>query len=125
VVALEWAVIDRPEPLPQPAHSNWIQMILATPVGSGWLPFFVRGWNSVLTRYLNSSRSSRWYRRRLGLQHPSPTLAPEIFPAAFRIGGGAVAVYFEAAAVITVLVLLDRCLNYALARRRVEPSGHF
>jgi Cu+-exporting ATPase len=101
--------------------SNWAQLILATPVvlWSGW-PFFVRGWNSLLTRNLNMftlialGTGVAWLYSIIG------TLAPDIFPAAFREMDGSVPVYFEAAAVITVLVLLGQVLEL---RAREQTSG--
>jgi len=101
--------------------SNWIQMILATPVvlWAGW-PFFVRGWKSVVTRNLNMFTLIAMGTGVAWVYSIVATLAPEIFPAAFRIGGGAVAVYFEAAAVITVLVLLGQVLEL---RARETTSG--
>jgi Cu+-exporting ATPase len=101
--------------------SNWIQMILATPVvlWAGW-PFFVRGWQSLLTRNLNMFTLVAMGTGVAWIYSIIATLAPGIFPAAFRIGGGAVAVYFEAAAVITILVLLGQVLEL---RARETTSG--
>src|SRR5207237_4014398 len=107
--------------LSQPA-SNWIQLILATPVvlWAGW-PFFVRGWNSVVTRNLNMFTLIAMGTGVAWVYSVVATIAPEVFPAAFRTGGGgAVAVYFEAAAVITVLVLLGQVLEL---RARETTSG--
>jgi len=103
------------------ANANWIQMVLATPVvlWAGW-PFFVRGWNSVITRNLNMFTLIAMGTGVAWIYSVVATLTPEIFPAAFRIGGGAVAVYFEAAAVITVLVLLGQVLEL---RARETTSG--
>jgi Cu+-exporting ATPase len=80
--------------------SNWLQIILATPVvlWAGW-PFFVRGWNSILTRSLNMFTLIAMGTGVAWGYSVVATLFPEIFPAAFRMSGGAVAVYFEAAAV--------------------------
>ena len=101
--------------------SNWIQLILATPVvlWGGW-PFFVRGWQSLLTRNLNMFTLIAMGTGVAWIYSIIATLAPGIFPAAFRISGGAVAVYFEAAAVITVLVLLGQVLEL---RARETTSG--
>jgi Cu+-exporting ATPase len=101
--------------------SNWLQMILATPVvlWGGW-PFFVRGWNSVVTRNLNMFTLIAMGTGVAWVYSVVATLTPEIFPEAFRIGGDAVAVYFEAAAVITVLVLLGQVLEL---RARETTSG--
>ena len=85
----------------------------------GW-PFFVRGWQSLLTRNLNMFTLIAMGTGVAWVYSVVATLAPEIFPAAFRISGGAVAVYFEAAAVITVLVLLGQVLEL---RARETTSG--
>ena len=92
--------------------SNWIQLALATPVvlWAGW-PFFVRGWRSLRTRNLNMFTLIAMGTGVAWLYSVVATLAPGIFPAAFRGHDGAVAVYFEAAAVITVLVLLGQVLE--------------
>jgi P-type Cu+ transporter len=103
------------------ALSNWIQFVIATPVvlWAGW-PFFVRGWRSLITRNLNMftliamGTGVAWAYSVFG------TLAPQIFPATFRGADGAVAVYFETAAVITVLVLLGQVLEL---RAREQTSG--
>jgi P-type Cu+ transporter len=103
-----------------PQISNWVQFALSTPVvlGAGW-PFFVRGWQSLRTRNLNMftlialGTGVAWSYSVIG------TFAPTIFPAAFR-SHGSVAVYFEAAAVITVLVLLGQVLEL---RAREQTSG--
>jgi Cu+-exporting ATPase len=95
-----------------PQISNWIQLAFGTPVvlWAGW-PFFVRAWASVNNRSLNMftlialGTGASWIFSIVG------TVAPELFPAAFRGMDGAVAVYFEAAAVITVLVLLGQVLE--------------
>jgi Cu+-exporting ATPase len=101
--------------------SNWIQLLLATPVvlWAGW-PFFERGWSSLRTRNLNMFTLIAMGTGVAWAYSVVATLAPQIFPAAFRIGGGAVAVYFEAAAVITVLVLLGQMLEL---RARETTSG--
>src|ERR1043165_2732315 len=101
--------------------SNWIQLAFATPVVlvAGW-PFFVRGAQSVATRNLNMFTLIAMGTGVAWLYSVVATLAPGIFPAAFRGHGGAVAVYFEAAAVITVLVLLGQVLEL---RAREATSG--
>jgi P-type Cu+ transporter len=101
--------------------SNWIQFALATPVvlWAGW-PFFVRGWQSLVTRNLNMFTLIALG---VGMAYGYSlvaTLAPDLFPAAFRSHEGAVAVYFEAASVITVLVLLGQVLEL---RARERTSG--
>ena len=101
--------------------SNWIQFAFATPVvlWAGW-PFFVRGWQSLLTRNLNMFTLIAMGTGVAYVYSVVGTIAPGIFPAAFRGHGGAVAVYFEAAAVITVLVLLGQVLEL---RAREATSG--
>jgi P-type Cu+ transporter len=101
--------------------SNLIQFALATPVvlWAGW-PFFVRGWNSLVTRNLNMFTLIAMGTGVAWLYSVIATLWPQGFPAAFRDHHGAVAVYFEAAAVITVLVLLGQVLEL---RARETTSG--
>jgi Cu+-exporting ATPase len=101
--------------------SNWIQLVFATPVvlWAGW-PFFVRGWQSLVTRNLNMFTLIAMGTGVAYVYSLIGTVAPDIFPATFRGHGGAVAVYFEAAAVITVLVLLGQVLEL---RAREATSG--
>jgi Cu+-exporting ATPase len=101
--------------------SNWIQLLLATPVvlWAGW-PFFERGWQSLLTRNLNMFTLIALGTGVAWLYSVVAVLAPQAFPPAFRDAHGAVAVYFEAAAVITVLVLLGQVLEL---RAREQTSG--
>jgi Cu+-exporting ATPase len=101
--------------------SNWIQFALAAPVvlWAGW-PFFVRGWQSLRTRNLNMFTLIALGTGVAYLYSVIATLAPGLFPQAFRGHDGAVAVYFEAAAVITVLVLLGQVLEL---RAREQTSG--
>ncbi|MEA2929092.1 MAG: P-type Cu+ transporter [Hyphomicrobiales bacterium] len=102
-----------------PTLSNWIQFAFATPVlWAGW-PFFVRGAQSLATRNLNMFTLIAMGTGVAYLYSAAATLAPGIFPVAFR-AHGAVAVYFEAAAVITVLVLLGQVLEL---RARQQTSG--
>ena len=91
--------------------SNWLQMMLATPVvlWAGW-PFFERAWQSLRTRNLNMFTLIAMGTGVAWLYSLVATLVPGIFPSAFRTGD-AVAVYFEAAAVITVLVLVGQMLE--------------
>ena len=100
--------------------STWIQLALATPVvlWGGW-PFLERGWMSLKTRNLNMFTLIAMGTGVAWGYSMVATLAPRIFPAAFR-EGGTVAVYFEAAAVITVLVLLGQVLEL---RARERTSG--
>ncbi len=97
--------------LPAPAWL-WIELALATPVvvWAGW-PFFVRGWNSIVTRHLNMFTLISMG---IGVAYGFSAVAvvfPGIFPGAFRGSAGGVNVYFEAAAVITTLVLLGQVLE--------------
>jgi Cu+-exporting ATPase len=103
------------------ALSNAIELVLATPVvlWAGW-PFFVRGWQSVATRNLNMFTLIAMGTGVAYLYSVAATLLPGLFPAAFRGEGGAVAVYFEAAAVITVLVLVGQVLEL---KAREQTSG--
>jgi len=101
--------------------SNWIQLALATPVvlWAGW-PFFERGWASLRTRNLNMftliamGTGVAWIYSVVG------TVWPDVFPPSMRGHDGSVAIYFEAAAVITVLVLLGQVLEL---RAREKTSG--
>jgi P-type Cu+ transporter len=88
-------------------------------VWAGW-PFFVRGWQSLLTRNLNMFTLIAMGTGVAYVYSVVGTVVPESFPATFRGHGGAVAVYFEAAAVITVLVLLGQVLEL---RAREATSG--
>ena len=101
--------------------SNWLSLALATPVvlWAGW-PFFERGWQSVKTRNLNMFTLIAMGTGVAYIYSVVATLAPQLFPQAFRDHHGAVAVYFEAAAVITVLVLLGQVLEL---RARAQTSG--
>lgn len=93
-------------------HSNWLQFALASPVvlWAGW-PFFERGWASIKSRHLNMFTLIAMGTGVAWAYSVIATIAPHIFPAAFRGHDGSVAVYFEAAAVITVLVLLGQVLE--------------
>jgi len=104
-----------------PGVSAWVQFVLATPVvlWAGW-PFFVRGWQSLRTGNLNMFTLIALGTGVAWLYSVVALLAPSIFPAAFRGPEGHVAVYFEAAAVITVLVLLGQVLEL---RARERTSG--
>jgi len=104
-----------------PAMSNWIQFAFATPVvlWAGW-PFFVRGWQSLVTRNLNMFTLIAIGAGVAFLYSVIGTIAPDLFPPSFRGHAGTVAVYFEAASVITVLVLLGQVLEL---RAREATSG--
>ena len=131
VVALEMGghFIDAVGDLVSQTTSNWIQLGFATPVvlWAGW-PFFVRGWASVRTRNLNMFTLIAMGTGVAWLYSVVATIAPGIFPDSFRetsamgdaMAAGAVDVYFEAAAVITVLVLLGQVLEL---RAREQTSG--
>jgi P-type Cu+ transporter len=101
-----------------PALSTWIQLALATPIvlWAGW-PFFVRGAQSLRTRNLNMFTLIAMGTGVAWLYSVAATLAPSLFPAAFRGANGTVAIYFEAAAVITVLVLLGQVLELRARER--------
>jgi Cu+-exporting ATPase len=91
--------------------SNWVQFALATPVvlWAGW-PFFERGWASLRTRNLNMFTLIAMGVGVAWVYSVVAVAAPGVFPAAFRNMDGSVPVYFEAAAVITALVLLGQVL---------------
>ena len=101
--------------------SNWVQLVLATPVVL-WAgrPFFERGWASIKSRNLNMftliamGTGVAWGYSAIG------TLLPSAFPKLMRGHDGGIAVYFEAAAVITVLVLLGQVLEL---KAREQTSG--
>jgi Cu+-exporting ATPase len=101
--------------------TNWIELILATPVVL-WagLPFFVRGWHSVVSRNLNMFTLIAMGTGAAWLYSVVATIFPELFPATLRAGDGAVPVYFEAAATIVVLVLLGQVLEL---RAREQTGG--
>ncbi len=100
----------------------WIQMILATPVVLwGGLPFFKRGWESVIHRSLNMFTLIALGTASAFFYSVIATLIPDIFPDSFRGHGGQVPVYFEAAAVITTLVLLGQVLELR-ARSRTSSA---
>jgi Cu+-exporting ATPase len=92
--------------------SNWLQFALATPVvlWAGW-PFFERGYASVRALNLNMFTLIAMGTGVAWVYSVLATAAPQLFPSAFRGSDGSVAVYFEAAAVITVLVLLGQVLE--------------
>ncbi|KAF0169926.1 MAG: heavy metal translocating P-type ATPase, partial [Caulobacteraceae bacterium] len=104
-----------------PQASNWLQLILATPVviWAGW-PFLVRGAQSLVTRNLNMFTLIAMGTGIAWIYSVIATLAPSLFPPAFRNLDGSVPIYFEAAAVITVLVLLGQVLEL---RAREQTGG--
>jgi Cu+-exporting ATPase len=104
-----------------PATSNWVQFAFATPVvlWCGW-PFFVRGYQSIVTRNLNMFTLIAMGTGVAWLYSVIAVAMPSLFPPTFRGPHGDVAVYFEAAAMITVLVLLGQVLEL---RAREQTSG--
>ncbi|BCH57307.1 copper-translocating P-type ATPase (plasmid) [Agrobacterium vitis] len=92
--------------------SNWIQLVLATPVvlWAGF-PFFERAWKSLVTMRLNMFTLIAMGTGVAWIYSVVATLTPGLFPDTFRSADGSVAIYFEAAAVITVLVLLGQVLE--------------
>jgi len=104
-----------------PRISSWIQFALSTPVvlWAGW-PFFERAWASVVHRSLNMFSLIALGTGAAYIYSVFATFAPGLFPSGFREMGGTVAVYFEAAAVITVLVLLGQVLEL---RAREQTGG--
>ena len=101
--------------------ANWLQLVLATPVvlWAGWR-FFVRGWRSLVTRKLNMFTLIALGTGAAWIYSMAATLASGLFPPALRGPDGAIPAYFEAAAVITVLVLLGQVLEL---RAREKTSG--
>ncbi|HZZ30571.1 MAG TPA: copper-translocating P-type ATPase [Phenylobacterium sp.] len=104
-----------------PAVSGWVQFVLATPVVA-WAgaPFFARGWASLRTRNLNMFTLIAMGVGVSWLYSVVAVLAPGAFPPSLRGHEGSVPVYFEAAAVITVLVLLGQILEL---RAREQTGG--
>ena len=105
-----------------PMVANWVSLVLATPVVL-WAgaPFFERGWRSLVTRNLNMFTLIAMGTGVAYVYSVVATVAPGLFPDAFRDMHGAVAVYFESAAVITVLVLLGQVLDLR-ARARTSVA---
>ncbi|MEO6064758.1 MAG: heavy metal translocating P-type ATPase, partial [Lysobacterales bacterium] len=104
-----------------PRIMAWMEFALATPVvlWAGW-PLFVRGWQSVVNRSLNMFTLIAMGVGVAYLYSVVATIAPGLFPASFRDSSGKVGLYFEAAAVITALVLLGQVLEL---RARSQTSG--
>ena len=101
---------------------NWVQWVLATPVvlWGGW-PFFQRGWISVVNRAPNMFTLIAMGTGAAYGYSTAATVAPALLPSSFRMHDGSIAVYFEAAAVITVLVLLGQVLELK-ARSRTSSA---
>jgi P-type Cu+ transporter len=105
-----------------PRSLTWIQFALATPVVLwGGRPFFERGWKSIVNRSLNMFTLIAIGTGAAYVYSTIAALFPAIFPASFRGHGGDVSVYFEAAAVITTLVLLGQVLELR-ARSRTSSA---
>src|SRR3990172_5477646 len=106
----------------QPRNRQWFELILATPVvlWCGW-PFFKRAWNSILTRHLNMFTLIALGVGVAWTYSVVAVLLPDIFPESVKMGAGMVPVYFEAAAVITALVLLGQVLEIR-ARSRTNAA---
>src|SRR6202162_6015591 len=104
-----------------PRASVWIQFVLGTPVvlWAGW-PFFERGWASVRHRSLNMFSLIALGVGAAYAESLAATFASGLFPPGLRQDGGMIAVYYEAAAVITVLVLLGQVLEL---RAREQTGG--
>jgi len=100
---------------------GWLEFAFATPVvlWGGW-PFFVRGWASIVHRSLNMFTLIAIGAGSAYLYSVVAVIAPGVFPASFRDMSGNLGLYFEAAAVITVLVLLGQVLEL---RARSQTSG--
>ena len=107
--------------LVSPAVSTWMQFAFASPVvlWAGW-PFFQRAWASLVSRNLNMFTLIAIGTGAAFLYSLVATFLPQVFPPGFRAADGSVAVYFEAAAVITVLVLLGQVLEL---RAREQTGG--
>lgn len=105
-----------------PALNPWLQFLLATPVvlWGGW-PFFERGYQSLQTRHLNMFTLIALGTGVAWIYSVVALVAPNVFPPQFRDAHGLVSVYFEAAAVITVLVLLGQVLELQ-ARERTSGA---
>jgi Cu+-exporting ATPase len=105
-----------------PRLLNWLQLALATPVvlWGGW-PFFQRGWVSIVHRSLNMFTLIALGTGTAYFYSLIATISPGLFPDSFRMHGGEPAVYFEAAAAITTLVLLGQVLELR-ARSRTSSA---
>ncbi|MGH7434615.1 MAG: HAD-IC family P-type ATPase, partial [Polyangiaceae bacterium] len=114
-------LLDRTISPGSPGALHWVELILATPVVA-WagLPFFERGVASVVRRHLNMFTLIAMGTGAAFAYSVAATLAPQAFPPSVRATNGTVPVYFEAAAVITVLVLLGQVLEL---RARARTGG--
>ncbi|MDE2165649.1 MAG: heavy metal translocating P-type ATPase [Alphaproteobacteria bacterium] len=126
LLALPIVVVEMSDHIPgldlhhylSPRTSIWIQFLLATPVvlWGGW-PFFQRGWASFVSRNLNMFSLIALGTGAAYVYSLVATFVPQVFPASLRDAAGNVAVYYEAAAVITVLVLLGQVLELRARER--------
>jgi Cu+-exporting ATPase len=108
-------------PLVSARAVTWLELALATPVVLwGGFPFFERGWQSIVNRSPNMFTLIALGVGTAYVYSVTATLFPELFPDSFRGHAGEVPVYFEAAAIITVLVLLGQVLEL---RARSQTSG--
>jgi Cu+-exporting ATPase len=121
ILAMGEMVSDSVRALAHRGFMNWLQLAIASPVvlWAGY-PLFHRGWFSIKTRNLNMFTLIALGTGVAFAYSVLATLAPGLFPAAFRGHGGQVGVYFEAAAVIVTLVLLGQVLEL---RARGQTSG--
>ena len=105
-----------------PRAIGWIELLLATPVvlWAGW-PFFERGWASIVNRSLNMFTLIAMGTGTAYVYSVIAVLLPGIFPDSFRVMGGIVPIYFEAASAITALVLLGQVLELR-ARSRTSAA---
>ena len=103
------------------AAGAWLQLVLATPVvlWGGW-PLLVRGWQSIANRHLNMFTLIALGTGTAYVYSVAATFGPGLFPPSFRGHGGAIALYFEPAAVIVTLVLLGQVLEL---RARAQTSS--
>ncbi len=122
LLTMSETILGRPVVNLSPQALVWVQFFLATPVvvWGGW-PFFERGWRSIVTRRLNMFTLIAVGTGAAYAYSMAATLAPDAFPASFRGMHGEMAVYFEAAAVITTLVLLGQVLELR-ARRQTSSA---
>jgi Cu+-exporting ATPase len=105
-----------------PRWMNWVQFVLATPVVLwGGRPFFVRGWASIVNRHLNMFTLIALGVGAAYVYSVAATVVPGLFPDSFRLDGGMLAVYFEPAAVIVVLVIVGQVLELR-ARSRTSAA---
>ncbi len=105
----------------RPRASAWLQLFLATPVVTwGAWPFFVRGWNSLLTRQFNMFTLIALGVGTAYLDSIVATVAPGVFPESFRGQMGEVGTYFESAAVIVTLVLFGQVLELRRPQSNVQ-----